>query len=137
MTIILFVSYTYVIMYVALLSEVRGQSCDETYLKLSGNVVNQVYVKLLKTDTVCRRLMCAMRCCLHERCKLFQFEDGQCQLFTWGTESGINLNILDGKSDVWKVDIGKETIMFDVIREESSPSYLTHPSSLPRGLSPW
>ncbi len=70
----LFISFTFFVMYMILLPEVRGQPCNETYYKLSQNRVNKLYARLFKTDPVVSTLMFAMRCSLHEMCSLLHHD---------------------------------------------------------------
>ncbi len=111
----LFVSFTLFIMHVSLLYEVKGQLYDETYSKLSGNEVDQLYARLLKTDRVSSRILCAISCSQHMMCTLFQFKDGQCKLLKQETKPGIGITSLTGMTEVWSVDLGKRTTLCHVM----------------------
>ncbi len=123
-----FVRITLFIMHVSLIYEVKGQYCDQAYYKLNGNIVDQLYARLLKTDHVPSRGMCAMRCCLAEMCRLFQFKDGQCKLLKQETMPGMGITSLIGMTEVWSVDIGKTTNLIRVINGVLSSSYITFPA---------
>ncbi len=109
---------------------VRGQSCNKMYSKLSDNLVDELYFQLCKTDSAHTRLRCAMRCSLGESCTLFQFKNGQCELFK--QESGPGIDIISGPPEigmtaVWTSYIGKTTIMLGLIRERGMKEYLSKP----------
>ncbi len=107
----LFVTFTFLIMHMILLPEVRGQPCNETYIKLCQHHVDQLYARLLKTDAVFSRWMCAMRCSITEMCRLFQFKDGQCKLLKQEAGPRITITSLTGMTEVWSVDLGKVTTL--------------------------
>ncbi len=102
-------------MHVSLLYKVKGQLYDETYSKLSGNEVDQMYARLLKTDHVSSRILCTIRCSQHMMCTLFQFKDGQCKLLKQETKPGIGITTLKGSTEVWSVDLGKITTLYHVV----------------------
>lgn len=92
----------------------RGEPLDKIYIQLSENLLlDQCYARSLMTDRTSNHLMCAMKCSQHEMCTLFQFKDGKCQLFKQETHSGINIISLNNMTEVWRLDIGKETITLE------------------------
>ncbi len=106
----LFVSFILFIMYMFLLPGVRGQCPNKIYSKLTGNIADQLYVQLLKTDHVRSRQMCAMACSQSEMCTLFQFKDEICKLLKQEAGPGSGIISLTGMTAVWRIYIGKATI---------------------------
>ncbi len=111
MTMDLFVHFTLFITCMFLPPGMRGQPPEKSniFSKLTRNLADQLYVRSLGTDSVSCRGMCAMGCNLDEMCTLFQFKDGQCQLFKKETGPGMGITSLTSMTDIWSVDIGKAT----------------------------
>ncbi len=107
-----FVSCRLLIISTFLLLGVGGKPCNNTYSKLSGRTVDQLYAQLLQTDPANITLACAVRCNVHGMCTLFQFKDGQCQLYKEEPRPGIGINSLTGMTEVWRLDLGKAIITF-------------------------
>ncbi len=103
---IFFVNFILFTMSIFLLPGISAQPPEKVYSKLSGNLVDHFYAWLLQAGQVSSSGMCAIRCSLQEKCTLFQFKDGQCEVFKQETIPGIGIISLNNMTEVWRIDTG-------------------------------